>query len=69
MVPLEVRSGRCNRRAGERDVRPDAADRRGGRPPRPEENAVNGLYILVGAIAFGLVIYLVAALLNPEELG
>jgi K+-transporting ATPase KdpF subunit len=30
---------------------------------------VNGLYLIAGLIAVGLVIYLLVALLKPEELG
>ena len=30
---------------------------------------MNWLYVIAGVIAFGLVIYLLVALLKPEELG
>jgi K+-transporting ATPase KdpF subunit len=30
---------------------------------------VNGLYVIAGLIALGLLIYLLVALLKPEELG
>ncbi len=30
---------------------------------------MNGLYLIAGLIALGLVIYLLAALLKPEKLG
>jgi len=68
-LPVEVRRGRRDHWFGDRAVRHNALDRKGDGAPLQRENVMNWLYVIAGLIAVGLVIYLLVALLKPEELG